>query len=180
VTATFYLAIEPPRDVAIKIARVMSQLGDRSPAPHVTLRAPAELTADVEWLGRVRDAAARSAAFWVTTGPLGTFDDRVLYLVVESDGLLALRNEVLRAFESLDERSDETSTDQPYVPHLTLCVARGRRRLPEYEDLAAPLLTLAPFNVLGLSVLRRDDLSSPYRVWKRLPLGLHDVTGDAR
>jgi 2'-5' RNA ligase len=166
----FYLAIEPPRDVATRIAGVMELLGDRSPIPHVTVRAPAELSAQVGWLPRVREAAARATAFAVTIGHLGTFGDRVLYLTIESAGLLSLRQDVLGAFGSGHELTGESLDDRPFVPHLTVCVARGRRSLPPYEDLVAPLRSLPPFDVVGLTVFRRENLSSPYRAWKRLPL----------
>lgn len=140
----------------------MEGLGSRHPVPHVTVLAPPELAGVAQWRAPARAVAASSAAFVVRLGDLGTFAGRVTYLSVVSPGLLALRARLCDAL-GLDATA-------PYVPHLTLRTARGRRPLPPLDAAAVPASAGEPFLARALVVMRQDRPGEPYEPEDRLPL----------
>ena len=167
---SYYIAIQPPIDDTTRIAAVMRQLGDPSPLPHITVKAPNGLTPSLEWLPKVRDAAARFARFNITIAEPGTFGNRVLYLAVHSIELVELHQRILEVVAPTAELVARFGEDRPYTPHLTLAVAHNAGALPAYEQEVSCLRDLEPFEAHDLTVFRRDDSSSLYRSWMRLPL----------
>jgi 2'-5' RNA ligase len=174
---TFFIGLAPPAGVARRLADAMSTLGDPWPVPHVTLKAPPGLLADLSWLPGVRDAAARTAPFRVSFGEIGTFDGRVLRVLVHGEGLAPLRACILRAVEVTSGALVGQDEERPFVPHLTLAVARRRRDLAPYDEVAAALDGLEPFEVQDVCVFRRDGPGTPYLVHERLALDLTSCAG---
>lgn len=156
-----YLALEPPEPARTDLRHVMESLGTRLAVPHVTVVSPPEMAGLEAWHEPARAVAASTVAFEVRLGAPGTFAERVAYLAVESTGLLALRARLCAAL-GLDAAA-------PYVPHLTLCTARGRRPLPSLDAVALPASARAPYLARSLVVLRQDRPSEPYEPESRLP-----------
>ena len=169
---TFYIAIKPSGDDSLRIADVMGQFGDPWPNPHITLRAPDSLTSDLTWLSNLLEVAAGTAPFAVAFAEARTFDDRVLYLSIDSTGVIELHQRILDVLGPGRDLGGEASVAKPYVPHLTLFVARRHQELPAYEDVLSRLQDLKPFEVTELTVLRREDSSTRYQTWKRVPLAI--------
>ena len=166
----YFIAIEPLRDQRVRIATVMRQMGDPWPVPHITVKAPDGLTSDLAWLPRVREVAARSARFIVTIGEARTFGNRILYLSVEGTNLAQLHQSILEVISPNSDLEPTFSKEREYVPHLTLAIAHKENALPPYEQLVSTLQKLDPFEVVELTIYRREDPATHYRVWKRLPL----------
>ena len=167
---TFYLALEPPSYQRTRLARVMRQLGDRSPLPHITVIPPRGLGPDLSWLPPARSAVAHCQPVTVALGSVSTFHDRVLYLSVTAIGLDNLHRRLVDALrEVVDLGTDVNARD--FVPHLTLAVARRHRTLPPHDGVVALLGDLPPFETGEVTVCRRDGQSDHYRAWQRLALG---------
>jgi 2'-5' RNA ligase len=162
----YFIAVEPPDDQRILIAAAMRQLGDPWPVPHITVKSPLGLSPDLKWTSRVRLVAAQVAPFIVKIGPPGTFGNRVLYLSVAGSGLVELHRRVLEAFSPVAGLDAE----REFIPHLTLSISRNEQGLPPFQESVSPLQNLDPFEVSDLTVFGREDSSSHYRSWIRLPL----------
>ena len=169
---SYFIAIEPPVDQRHRIGAVMRQMGDPWPVPHITVMAPNGLTPDLAWLSRVREVAAQSPRFTVRIGEAKTFGDRVLYLSVEGTGLDSLHRRILEAVSPVADLVPEPSGEREYLPHLTLARSRKEGALPPFQELVSTLRDIPPFEVVELTVFRREDPSTRYRAWKRLPLAL--------
>jgi len=168
----YFIGIEPPDDERLRIATVMRQMGDQWPVPHITVKSPSGLTPDLKWLSRVRIVAEQVAPFRVKIDQPGTFGDRVLFLSVESSGLVELHRRVLDVFSpAVDTNADaDADAERAFVPHLTLSIARHGQGLPPFEELVSTLRDLEEFEVFDLTVFRQEESSSHYRSWTRLPL----------
>jgi 2'-5' RNA ligase len=106
----------------------------------------------------------------VKIGEAKTFGDRVLYLSVEGTGLSSLHERILEAVSPELDLVPESSSEQEYVPHLTLARSHNENGLSQFEELASTLGDIPPFEVIELTVFRREDPSTQYRAWRRLAL----------
>ncbi len=169
---SFYLALEPPANESSRIADVMSQLGDRSPLPHITVIPPQGLGPDLAWLPVVRHTVAHCQPVMVKLGKPGTFHDRVLYLAVEATNLATLHVRLSDSLRASAADGEDHFEDRDFVPHLTLAVARRGRALPPYHNLVAVLDDLPRFEATAVAVFRRDGAHERYRAWQRLALAV--------
>ena len=160
------LGSSPRDEERIRIATVMRQLGDHWPVPHITVKSPNGLTPDLKWISRVRIVAEQVAPFRVKIDQPGTFGDRVLFLSVDSPGLVELHRRVL----DVVSRAVDIDAERVFVPHLTLSISRHAQGLPPFEELVSTLRDLEAFEVFDLTVFRREESSSHYQSWTRLPL----------
>lgn len=166
---SFYLAIEPPAHDVGRLSLLMRRLGDPSPLPHVTVVEPPRLSSDLSWLGAVSDVIAHTRPFAIEVKTPRTFGDRVLYLAVDAPQLTDLRRRLLAVIERLGDESHSDDTP-PYVPHLTLSIARQGHALPSYDKLDPLLVKADAFEATELTLFRRDDAQHAYRAWRRFPL----------
>jgi 2'-5' RNA ligase len=167
---TFYVALKPTGNTLTRIVDVMGQLGNPCPDPHITLRAPDNLTSDLTWLASLKELAATAEPFAVAFAETRTFGDRVLYLSVDSIGVIELHERILKVLGPDRGFAGASSPAKPYVAHLTLLVAPRHQALPAYEDVTSRLGDLEPFEATELTVLSREDSSTRYRTCKRVPL----------
>lgn len=164
----FFVAITPPEEMSAELAKLMGDLGDPWPVPHVTVKAPPGLTADGWWLDHVRAVASRTAPFEVLIGGLRTFGHRVVYLAVSATPLEEVHRRLIELIPETSAERQGREEPQTYVPHLTLAVARSSRPLPPLEEVRARLGPLPPFFAHELVVYRREDPSRGYEPWHRL------------
>ena len=163
----YFIAIEPPEALSQRLTRVMSQLGDEWPVPHVTVKNPLGLGPDLAWLAPAREVISHCEPLRVALGPVRTFDTRVLYLAVTCPGLDELHRRLVEAC-ALGREHNAIDVERPYVAHLTLArshvddVARVQRWLDDLEH-------AEPFEVHQLTVFHRE-LTSHYSAWSHVAL----------
>jgi 2'-5' RNA ligase len=167
---TYYLAIEPPAHELGRLSALMRRLGDPTPLPHITVVTPPELGPEPTWLGVVEEVATQSEPVTITIGEPRTFDDRVLYLSVDSSAIGALRRQLLEAIER-EATGPVARENEAYVPHLTLAIARRGRRLPTPEQVDPLAVRVDAFVARELTLFRRDEPAPSYRAWRRFALG---------
>jgi 2'-5' RNA ligase len=169
---SFYLAVEPPAVDRARLSLVMRRLGDPSPLPHVTVVEPPRLSSDLSWWQAVKETVSATKEP-VAIHPEGvrTFDDRVLYVALHAPHLAALRQRLLDAIAPASNDRASCGEVQPFVPHLTLVVARHGKPLPDPEAIEPLVAHFDPFPVLELAIYRRDLAAHAYRAWRRVPLG---------
>ncbi len=169
--SSYYLAIEPPAGDLGRLSLLMRRLGDPAPLPHITVIEPPLLSDGLSWQSAARDVAARCEPIAISVGEPRTFGDRVLYLAVEAPGLLELRRHLLDLVAPNGEES-RVGEAHPYVPHLTLAVARRGRRLPSPDALEHVRLQIDAFTAKELALFRREDARDEYHAWQRFPFAM--------
>ncbi len=161
----YFIAIEAPRALAQRLTRVMSQLGDEWPVPHITVKNPLGLGPDLAWLAPAREAVSTWGPLHVRLGPLRRFDERVLYLAVTCPGIESLHQRLVEACATGAHEAEEA---RPYVAHLTLSrshvddPARVRRWLADLDG-------DEPFEVRALTIFHREP-TTHYSAWSHLAL----------
>jgi 2'-5' RNA ligase len=167
---SYYLAVEPPPVDRARLSLVMRRLGNPSPLPHITVVEPPRLSPELPWWNSVVEVGAISEPIEIVPEGVRTFDGRVLYLAVHAPSLTDLRRRLLDAVAlSVDHASSDES--QPFVPHLTLTLARRGRPLPDLEKIEPLFTHLEPFRAAELTLYRRDIAAHGYRAWRHVPLG---------
>jgi 2'-5' RNA ligase len=146
----------------------MRRLGDPSPLPHITVIEPPLLSDDLSWQSATRDVVAQNGPIPISVGGPRTFGDRVLYLAVDAPELHRLRRHLLDAIAPTGDASRVGET-HPYVPHLTLALARHGGFLPRHNTLDLFPLHVDAFTATELTLFRRDDARDRYRSWQRFP-----------
>lgn len=157
---SYYLAIEPPAHELGRLSLLMRRLGDSTPLPHVTVVPPPLLSLDLAWVEPVRDIAGLTLPVLVTIGEPRRFNDRVLYLAVDSPELGALRRRLLSAIDPNNAADD-------FVAHLTLVTARRGKKLPRLEHDDPMLISMDRFNAEALTLFRRAAEGERYHAWQR-------------
>jgi 2'-5' RNA ligase len=168
---SYYLAIEPPPVDRARLSLVMRRLGNPSPLPHITVVEPPRLSPDLSWWDAVTDVGAEAEAVEIEPRGVRTFDDRVLYLAINSTSLAQLRRRLLDAISSATDVHPRAEDIQPFVPHLTLVMARRGRPLPDLEAIEPLVAHLEAFRAVELTLFRRDVAAQAYRAWRRVTLG---------
>jgi 2'-5' RNA ligase len=169
---SYYIAAEPPKRHLQRIAAAMRQLGNPLPTPHITVTAPSGLAPSLAWLDDVSNLVAHHLQFNIVLGEVDTFKGRVLYLSVQSPGLAQLHEDIGEILAPSQELTTRLPENRPYVPHLTLAIARQTAELPPFHDVVSTLRDLEPFLAVEVTVFRRDGTVAPYRPWLRLPLAI--------
>ncbi|HEY1760954.1 MAG TPA: 2'-5' RNA ligase family protein [Acidimicrobiales bacterium] len=167
---SYYLAVDPPPVDRARLSLVMRRLGNPSPLPHITIVEPPRLSPDLSWWELVVGVGAASAPVEIETEGVRTFDDRVIYLALNSPSLADLRCRLLDVITS--DAGEQSSADErrTFVPHLTLAVARRGRPLPHSEKVEPLVAHLAPFRASELTLYRRDIAAHGYRAWRHVAL----------
>ena len=168
---SYYLAIEPPPVDRARLSLVMRRLGNPSPLPHITVVEPPRLSPHLSWWDAVTDVGAEAEPIEIEPRGVRTFDDRVLYLAINSTSLIDLRRRLLDAIAPSTIEHSRTDDDQPFVPHLTLVMARRGRPLPDLEAIEPLAAHFEAFQAVELTLFRRDVAAHAYRAWRRVTLG---------
>jgi 2'-5' RNA ligase len=167
---SYYLAVEPPPVERARLSLVMRRLGNPSPLPHITVVEPPLLLTELSWWDSVVDVGIKSEPIQIEPDGVRTFDGRVLYLGVHAPSLIDLRGRLLDAISPGKDHSS-VSEGQPFVPHLTLTIARHGQPLPDLEKIEPLVAHLEPFRAAELTLYRRDIAVHGYRAWRRVSLG---------
>jgi 2'-5' RNA ligase len=158
----YAIVATPPEAYQRRIVAWRSRwLGDgerRAVEPHVTVKAQGGLTDDLAWLDRVRAVCATFSAFVVAlTGP-AMFGDHVVYLGVESPGIVSLHRRLVEAVAPPPALIEQYFELDQYTPHLTLGQSEwglAAKVLAEMRAEAARALSPFPtFNVAALRIYR--------------------------
>jgi 2'-5' RNA ligase len=167
---SYYLAVEPPPADRARLSLVMRRLGNPTPLPHITVVEPPRLSPELSWWNSVVNVGTTSEPVEIEPEGVRTFDGRVLYLAVHAPSLTDLRHRLLEAVALATDHSS-VGEGQPFVPHLTLTIARRGRPLPDLEKIEPLVAHLEPFRAVELTLYRRDIAAHGYRAWRRVSLG---------
>jgi 2'-5' RNA ligase len=170
VPRSYYLAIEPPPVERARLSLVMRRLGNPSPLPHITVVEPPLLSPDLSWWDAVTNVAINTQPVEIEPQGVRTFDNRVLYLAVHAPSLTDLRRRLLDVTRPMATDPSSVGEAPPFVPHLTLAIARRGRPLADPQTIEPLVANLEAFQAIELTLFRRDIAAHGYRAWRRASL----------
>jgi len=168
----YFFAVVPPEPTLGAIEAFRTRWGNphHNVEPHVTVKAPFEWDGSPEpFLAPARAACAALRPFAARLGAPARFGSAVLYLTVESPGLMLLHKAVAPLMPG-DARGHEGDA---YTPHLTLAVSRfgiSAEGLDRMESEARTELPPASFTVTALRCYQREQKQDRWMPLCDLPL----------
>ena len=114
-----FIGIVPPEDIYNAVADIQKRFGDNRLEPHITLRPPATIKEEANWVKAVKDICSTFPPFPIQLPATGHFGKRVLFIDVSSDLLTKLHYSLLDAIKPF-EQSELKKQENDYNPHLTL------------------------------------------------------------
>ncbi|MFC4455553.1 2'-5' RNA ligase family protein [Deinococcus sonorensis] len=167
-THSMFIGIEPPADLSAAIRAWQVQLHHDITAPHVTVKPPQGMSAEVA--ARCRAVCPQLPAFALRLHGVRTFDSRVIYLDAQGEGLHHLHWSLVEA-SGLPATSHERGG---YTPHLTMVLSRRPMNVSWPEALASARAEFGSvdrtYTVEAAVLYVKDRPGQPYRVAERWPL----------
>jgi 2'-5' RNA ligase len=183
---TFFIGVPPAPELSARIFRWQHTLEHVITVPHITLKAPGQLSA--AQVAACRSVCQRTPPFVVSLGGVQTFGERVIFLDVQTTGagLHALHSGLVKAVDDLNDQPDSVDRTagfelERYHPHLTLALSWRPIQFKHVQDwagvLASARAAFADLEALPLQVemqegvlFRKDRPGEPYQEAERWPL----------
>lgn len=170
--AKYFLGLSLPLALRGKVLDFRAECILPGEEPHITVKAPCGLGVSEGWLEPVRKLCQVFPPIHVRIKGLGNFGSSVLYLKVESPGLVSLHNQLVSALGiSLVDQAACFEGPQ-YVPHLTLLQRQGAE-LPmgRLAELATKRFEPSSFTANSLTVYKKAGLQPLYEAYHVMSLG---------
>ena len=170
----YFIGIVPPKAIYQKLLDIQTQHGDNRLEPHITLCPPVSPLFEEDWLKVVEQQAATIRPFAVSLPGTGTFGKRVLFVQVESAGLLKLHAELIPKLKALEPLQQEKESLAHFHPHLTL----GRAWCGFTADDFSSMSSMAEsylfeddirFEAEALRIYYKPDPHGRYQTYKDVP-----------
>lgn len=172
----YFIGIVPPEDYLSRIEEFQSKWIERSGVePHVTLKAQGGLSADREWIEKVKDVCVNVKPFQMTLDRPAYFGDSVLYLQVRSEELVELHHRLVEVISPPNDVVKTYFEGDEFVPHLTLGkeeygggISKGvsKQDLKEMEQQVQENLT--PYPTFEVDFIRIYELNKSERKYEKL------------
>lgn len=171
----YFIGIVPPEEVYQKLLDIQTQHGDNRLEPHITLRPPVVPSPEQGWLQVVEQQAAAAKPFEVLLPGTGTFGKRVMFVRVESAGLLKLHAELIPALKDFEPVTAKKESIDDFHPHLTLGRAWCGFTADDFESMKKMaegylLENDVRFVVSALRIYYKPDPQGRYQTYKDVPL----------
>ncbi len=170
----YFIAVVPPKELAMKIVAVQALLGQSILPPHITVKAPNSLPDSEWWLPEVAALCKRISPIHIVLDGLGQFASTVLYWRVVSPDLVKLHNALLSILNPpLAERSAYFE-GPAYVPHLTLLHAGQNQDSLVLDNAKAQAAALGnqptEFIASQVRIFKAAESHQPYQPYVDIPL----------
>ncbi|WP_377890167.1 2'-5' RNA ligase family protein [Alkalihalobacillus sp. R86527] len=172
----YFIGIVPPEDYLKRIEEFQGKWNERTGVePHVTLKAQGGLSANQEWIEKVKEVCKTVKAFQMTLDRPAYFGDSVLYLPVRSDELVELHHLLVETISPPNHLIKQYFERDDFVPHLTLGkekygggISNGvsKEDLKEMENQAR--IELAPYPTCEVTFIRIYELNVAEQKYEKL------------
>ena len=162
----YFIGVSIPKSYKNKIEMLRAEFRFFTTEPHITLVPPPALPDEDDFVEEVVDACKTIAPFDIRLNNLDQFGNRVLYVSVDSPGLIDLHKKL---YENLGLQQERRG----FTPHLTLVKQRPRRPV----DIAAirkraeiKLIPALEYTLNSVTVYHQPKERSIYVPYMEIPL----------
>jgi len=163
----YFIGVSIPKNYKNKIEMLRAEFRFFTTEPHITLVPPPALPDEDDFIEKVVDVCKRFEPFDIRLNGLDQFGNRVLYVKVDSPGLIDLHKKIYENLGLQEER-------RGYTPHLTLVKQRPKRPL----DIGAvrkraeiKLISAIGYTLNSITVYYQPKEHSIYVPYMEIPLG---------
>lgn len=162
----YFIGVPIPKYYKTKIEMLRAEFKFFTTEPHITLVPPPSLTDDDSFVKTVIETCKNTESFDVKLKGLGQFGNRVLYVSVNSPGLISLHDKI---YESLNLQSEKRA----FTPHLTVVKQRPGRQV-DIEAIkkkaGIKLIPYPEFKLNSIVVYEQPKEKSIYVPYMKIPL----------
>ena len=163
----YFIGAPIPKSYKNKIEMLRAEFRFFSTEPHITIVPPPALPGDDIFIENLIEICKIIKPFKIKLNSLGQFGNRVLYVSVNSPGLVNLYENI---YQSLNLEKEKRG----YTPHLTVVKQRPKRPIDieRIRERAEIKLTSAPeYTLKSIVVYHQPKEGSIYVPYMEIPLG---------
>lgn len=163
----YFIGASIPKIYKNKIEMLRAELRFFSTEPHITVVPPPALPDDDIFIGKLIEVCKTIKPFKIKLSNLDQFGNRVLYVNVNSTGLISLYENIYKTLNLEKER-------RGYRPHLTIVKQRPKKPIDieKIRKRAEMKLTSAPeYTLNSIIVYHQPKEGSIYVPYMDIPLG---------
>ncbi len=162
----YFIGVPIPKFYKTKIEMLRAEFKFFTTEPHITLIPPPSLPDDDSFVKTVIEICKNTESFDVKLEELGQFGSRVLYVSVNSTGLISLHDKI---YESLNLQKEKRA----FTPHLTVVKQRPGRQVDIELIKKRAEIKLIPypdFQLNSIIVYEQPKEKSIYVPYMKIPL----------
>jgi 2'-5' RNA ligase len=163
----YFIGVSIPKNYKNKIELLRAEFRFFTTEPHITLVPPPALPDEDDFIKNVIDACKNVEPFEIRLQGLDQFGDRVLYVKVDSPGLIDLHKKI---YEKLGLQEEKRG----YTPHLTLVKQRPGRPVDidaVKKRAETKLIPAINYTLNSVTVYYQPKEHSIYVPYMEIPLG---------
>ena len=176
----YFIGIVPPDEYKEKIIKVQQRWENNLLVdvvePHITVKAQGGLTADLEWIEKLKKVCANFSTFNVSLNQPMFFGESVLFLGVSSEKIFELHQKIVNAISPDNELIKKYMELDNYVPHLTMGQTHWGLSSKELKTMAKITeKELSPYPTFEVNFIRiyQEIETNKYVKYLDIPLKKH-------
>jgi len=171
----YVIGISPPDPLYGQVVNFQMGKACALVEPHITIKAQCGLVDPPYWTEKVRAICISTPPFPARVGDVFRFGSDVIYLGVESPGLISLHKCLVNAISPTKEENERYHEMEDFIPHLTLAQNIPGREIENFEDVVSEARSrfVAPSKIMcrSVKIYRSSSQFGQYRVFKEYRLG---------
>ncbi|MCM3737069.1 2'-5' RNA ligase family protein [Bacillus cytotoxicus] len=176
----YFIGIVPSDEYKEKIFKVQQRLENNLLVdvvePHITVKAQGGLTADLEWIEKLKKICANFPVFNISLNQPMFFGESVLFLSVTSEKIFELHQKIVKAISPDSELIKKYMELDNYVPHLTMGQTAFGLSSKDLKVMAKIIeKELSPYPTFEVSFIRiyQEKETNKYVKYLDIPLKRH-------
>ncbi len=171
----YFIGISPPDPLYSQVLTFQLSKACALVEPHVTVKAPSGLIDPPTWLNKIWTISVATRPFPVVVSEVDHFGDDVVYLKVDSPGLVELHRSFVHAICPSPEEIVNFHEMEGFVPHLTLSQSMPEQGIADVgsvvESAKGKFKSPTSFICDSVKIYRASSEFGQYRVFKEYMLG---------
>ena len=171
----YFIGISPPDPLYSQVVNFQLGRPCALAEPHITVKAQSGLVDPPSWLKNIWTICLATKPFPVVVDEVDHFGNEVVYLKVESPGLMELHRSFVGAIAPTKEEIIDFHEMEGFVPHITLSQSMPTHAIADIgsvvERAKVKFTTPTRFICGSVKIYRAPSEFEQYRVFKEYMLG---------
>lgn len=162
----YFIGATVPENYKNKIEMLRAEFRFLTTEPHITIVPPPSLPDEDSFIKEVIGICGKTEPFDIKLGGLGQFRSRVLYVEVNSPGLINLYDNIYKALNLKEEK-------RGYTPHLTIVKQRPKKPVDiekVRKEAEVKLIPSAEYTLKSITVYHQPKERFIYIPFMEIPL----------